>query len=573
VRPISVSPPGSTAESPAESPADPAADLPGAADPRSGVDLRLLGVAVAAWIGILTGTSLAARRPAPAAGELVAGPGTEPLVLAAGALIVGFGATAVAWRRRTGRDDLGAGRRRTGLAWALVLLATLGCGLVRGSTSRADPLAVLARSGATVRVVGELSAVPTPVRGGFGAPGSVTVTLVVDRIERVRPAAGQPLTDLTLHGVTSLRAGPSWAELPVGEHVRALVRLSPAPSGRGVDAWGRTLGAAAPVSGPDRLHRVVDRFRDGLLASCGRLPQPARGLIPAVVDGDSRNVAASTVSDLRVSSLLHLSAVSGANVTIVLAAVTALLGAARCGRRTTAVFALAVLAGFVLVADSVPSVLRAGVTAALGLLGARQGGRGTGVRILATAATVLVVADPGLARDAGFGLSVLATAAIVLGSARFTDALRCWLPVPVAAAVGVSLAAQLGAQPILGTLSGQLSLVGPVANLLAAPAVAPVTLFGLLAAVLQPVAPWAAVGAAAAALPGAWWLAELAHVCARLPGAAIGWPPGWPGALLAVGVAGVGFRAGPWLLRQRLRALPAIGILVGVVWGPTLPPW
>lgn len=545
----------------------PAADRaahPADGPPVDGPDLRLLGVAAAAWTGVLAGSLLAARREVPPAAELLAGPGHTPFQLAGAVLVVVLAGLLAGRRRRPGRSP-------TGLAWALVLLVGLGCGLVSGDAEQTDPLAVLAGSGASVRVVGELSAVPTPVRGGFGAPGSVLVRLRVDRLDGVRAGADRPLTDVTVHGSVSVRAGSAWSGVPVGERVATLVRLRPAPVGRGVRAWGEVVAGPDLISGPDRLHRVVDRFRDGLLQSCRRLPQPARGLIPAVVDGDTRLVDAGTVSDMRVSGLLHLSAVSGANVTVVLAATTGLLGVLRRGRVSTTVVALAVLGGFVLIADSAPSVLRAGVTAALGLLGARRGGPGTGVRLLASSATLLVLVDPDLSRDAGFALSVCATAAIVLGSGQFAVALGTWLPTPLATAIGVSVVAQLGAQPVLGLLSGQLSIVGPVANVLSAPAVPPVTLLGLLAAVLSPIWPGAACVLAAGAVPGAWWLAELAHTCARFPGAAVAWPPGLPGAALALGVAAAGYWVGPRVARHRLATLPVIGVLVGVVAGPIVP--
>lgn len=542
---------------------DPQVD-PGARSVVAGPDLRLLGVAAAAWIGVLAGSLLAARREVPPAAELLAGPGRVPLELAGAVLVVGLAGLLAGRRRRPGGSP-------TALAWSLVLLAGLGCGVVSGTADRTSPLVVLADTGASVRVVGEISAVPTPVRGGFGAPGSVLVRLQVHRLEHVRAGAGGPLADVAVDGPVSIRAGPTWSGVPVGEQVATLVRLRPAPVGRGVQAWGQAVGTPERMSAPDRIHRVVDRIRDGLLQSCRRLPQPARGLIPAVVDGDTRLVDEGTTSDLRVTGLLHLSAVSGANVAVVLAATTGLLGALRRGRVSTTVVALGVLGGFVLIADSAPSVLRAGVTAALGLLGARRGGAGAGLRLLASSATLLVLVEPDLSRDAGFGLSVCATAAILLGSGRFTGALQTWLPRPLATAIGVSVAAQLGAQPVLGLLSGQLSIVGPVANVLAAPAVPPVTLLGLLAALLAPIWPGAASVVAAGAVPGAWWLAELAHTCARLPGAAIAWPPGVVGAGLALAVAAAGFWAGPLIARHRLATLPVFGILLGVVAGPVVP--
>lgn len=560
------------------------------------VDLHLVLVAAAAWGGVLLGGVGAGRWPTAAEGDVLAGARPDPAVVGAAViagLALALAAAARLPRRRPppadrnrpparpdgrpeahpdGRPGARVVRSRDVTCWVLVLLAAAGCGLVRGVAVRSGPVAVLASTGETVHAVGTVRGVPGPVRSTGGAPGAVLVVLTLRRLEDLRPRPDAPVTDVTVHADVSVLAPAAWAGLPVGEQVRARLRLQPAPPGRRVQAWAQALGPPVRLAGPDRLHRAVDRVRDGLVASCRRLPQPARGLVPAVVDGDTRGVSAATTSDLRVSSLLHLSAVSGANVAILLASVTGLLGLLGVGRITTAAVSLAVVAGFALVADQAPSVLRAGLTAALGLSGARAGGPGTGLRLLATASAVLVLVTPDLSRDAGFALSVGATAAILATSGGLAGALRRWLPRPLAGALAVSLAAQLGAQPVLGALSGQLSLVGPVANLLAAPAVVPVTVLGLLAAVLAPLSGRLSADVALGAAPAAWWLAAVAHACAHLPGAAVGWPAGWVGAGCALVLAGAGLRWGPVLLAHRAMALPAAGVLVGVVVGPLVLP-
>jgi len=454
--------------------------------------------------------------------------------------------------------------------WVAVLLAATACGAVHGVATRTSPLAVSAAAGRTVHAVGRVSAVPSPVRSG--APGTMLVRLHVQRLESVRATPTGPVGDVLVSGDVSVLAPAGWAGVEVGEQLRARLRLQPAPGGRRVQAWAQALGPPGRLAGPDALDRRVNRVRDGLRASCRLLAQPARGLVPAVVDGDTRGVSAATTSDMRVSGLLHLSAVSGANVAILLATATALLGLVGVGRIGTTVVCLGLVGGFTLVADEAPSVLRAGLTTVLGLLGARSGGPGTGLRTLATAAAVVVLTSPDMARDAGFALSVGATAAILLASGGFTTALGRWLPRPLAAALAVSITAQLGAQPVVGALSGQVSLVGPVANLLAAPAVGPITVVGLLAGAVSLLSPGASAVVALGAGPPAWWLATLAHTCAHLPGAAAPWPAGWLGVGCAVALAVVGLLYGPRVLGRRHTALPAAGVLIGIVVGPLVLP-
>jgi competence protein ComEC len=96
----------------------------------------------------------------------------------------------------------------------------------------------------------------------------------------------------------------------------------------------------------------------------------------------------------------------------------------------------------------------------------------------------------------------------------------------------VSAAACLATAPLIAGLSGSVSLVAIVANLLAVPAVAPATVLGVVAAVLSPVAPWAAHACAWLAGPAVGWLVVVADHAAAVPGGVLPWPAGASGAAL-----------------------------------------
>ncbi len=210
---------------------------------------------------------------------------------------------------------------------------------------------------------------------------------------------------------------------------------------------------------------------------------------------------------MRDTGLTHLTAVSGSNITIVCGA--GLLVAAWCGlrRRSRVVAAAAVLVAFVVVAGPEPSVLRAGVMGAVGLLGLVGSRRGTGMPALCLAVVVLAVVDPWLARAFGFALSVLATSGLLLLARPLAQAMSRAVPTWLALAVAVPLAAQTVCGPVTILLSPQVPLTAVPANLLVAPAVAPATVLGVVATVLAPVWP---SGAASVA-----WLARLGGAVGR----------------------------------------------------------
>ena len=219
------------------------------------------------------------------------------------------------------------------------------------------------------------------------------------------------------------------------------------------------------------------------------LPPDRRVLVPALVDGDDAGLDPALQDDFRTTGLTHLLAVSGTNLTLVVGFALVVARWLRVRGRWLYVVGAAGIAGFVLVARAEPSVLRAAVMGTVALVGMGANGRDRGTRALGVATVVLLLLDPGLASAIGFGLSVLATAGILLLAPGWRDALARWLPRWLAEAVAVPAAAQLACTPLIAAISGQVSLVAVVANLLAAPAVGPATVLGLLGGLLTLVAP------------------------------------------------------------------------------------
>ncbi|MFC7659267.1 ComEC/Rec2 family competence protein [Pseudonocardia benzenivorans] len=125
----------------------------------------------------------------------------------------------------------------------------------------------------------------------------------------------------------------------------------------------------------------------------------------------------------------------------------------------------------------------------------------------------------------------------------------------------VPAAAGLATAPLVAGLSGTVSLVSLVANLLAAPVVAPATVLGVLAALVSVVGSGPAVVCAWLASPEVGWLVLVADHAAAIPGGVVPWPAGWPGALLLVAVIVV---VGVLTRSRRVRAL-LLAVLVGLL--------
>lgn len=433
--------------------------------------------------------------------------------------------------------------------------------------------------------VGEVAGSPVTALGARSS--SVTATMVVSGDPRISRGRYSDLVVLRARMVqVSTRAasyqlstpvlvlgGESWTEVALGSTVRASGRLE-AAEGEDLAAVLRATGDPRPVAPPRWWWRGAEVVRASLSRSVADLPDHQRALVPALVVGDDSRLDDQLAEDFKTTGLTHLLAVSGTNLTLL---VGFLLWIARWagvrGRASYVVGAFGII-GFILLARPEPSVLRAAVMGAVGLVALGPAGSRSAGRALGVAVTALLLIDPWLAMSPGFALSALATAGIVFWAPGWRDALAAWLPGWAAEAVAVPAAAQWACTPIVAALSGQVSLVAVGANLFAAPVVGPATVLGLGGGLVGLVWGWA--GGVIGRLAG-WcvaWIVTVAHHGASVPLPAVGWGTG-PLALALLSVLSVlALVAAPRLLRRRfVGVLLCVGLVMTVLVRPSLWGW
>ena len=258
------------------------------------------------------------------------------------------------------------------------------------------------------------------------------------------------------------------------------------------------------ITPPSQWARSLARIRLGLREVTGT--GDAGALIPGMVIGDVSKQSVDFKNDMRRSGLTHLVAVSGANFAIVSSFV--LWGMQFIFRRMNyRLIATAIsLTAFISLVRPSPSVLRAAAMAAVLLVahGTRKGQ--DSLPALGFAIAAVVIADPFQARDPGFGLSVLATAGLLLFAPKIKPQ---FLAPPIAAMVFCA--------PVIVAISGYISPMSVVANLLAAPAVTAITIVGFIAALISPIAPAISYLLIVLIKPFATWIAWVARWCAQFP--------------------------------------------------------
>ena len=500
-------------------------------------DLRAVALAGSAWAGGLSGFLL-------------------PTGVTVGAFAC-VGALLVArWRR--GRPVV------LGLAWLAAAVAVAGSAMLRVDGVARSPVAALARDGAFVSAVARVTADPIRRQGRYDAFTLTRVTVVA--------VTGRGRTVET--GVPALVIGDErWGEAELGSTVRV--------QGIAAPAEGPELATVISTSRPPVSVRAPGDLLDGAAAVRAAIRRavadagvPERTLVPALVVGDDQGMPAEVVQDFQVSGLTHLLAVSGTNLTLVVG--FTLVAARWAGVRARGLVLVGALgvAGFVLLARTEPSVVRAAAMGSVALLGMGSNGREKGVRALGVAVLVLLALDPWLVLSLGFTLSALATAGILFLAPPCRDALDRWLPRWVAEAVAVPLAAQLACTPVVAAISDQVSLVAVVANIAVAPAVGPATVLGLAGGLVVLVAE--PLGTVLGRLAGwcAWWITTVAERSASLPTAAVEWSATW----VSIGLLGVLCILAAWaaprlLARRGLTVGVGLAVLLVVVRPLPTPGW
>ena len=220
----------------------------------------------------------------------------------------------------------------------------------------------------------------------------------------------------------------------------------------------------------------VDRIRAAICESLRRNLSPtASALARGFLIGETRDIPVDVYGRFRDSGTLHLLAVSGGNVALVLVFFLVLMRPFWLGPEGRALVLLAVILVFAGVSYGDPSVVRASLMAAL-VVGARLLGRVYDLNnIIAVAAMIILLLQPTDLFDVGFQLSFATAWGLIFFVPRLGRAFGPiqgqrwyrWFGMPIVA----SLVAQVVSTPLILFYFERVPLVSVAANLVIVPAV------------------------------------------------------------------------------------------------------
>lgn len=429
--------------------------------------------------------------------------------------------------------------------------------------------------------------------------GPVTVTGRVVAVDPRRHGARAVLEDLSVGRLAAadtperirLTVRIGWTRLRPGATVTMRAVLLPlrppvAPGAadfqrrayfQRIGASGFAVTAPEPIrtAGGERFGGWIEQVRDTAARRIGAvLPGDAGAVAAALLTGHRGGISPGALAAIRNAGLAHLLAISGLHIGMVAGiaffalwfGLALLPGAALHWptRKIAAVGALAVAAGYLLLTGATIPTQRAFLMLAVVMVGVLVGRVAISMRLVAAAATVLLLLSPESLPTPSFQMSFAAVVALVAAYEAWSN----WrlrkqaprLPRPVRALVGVgatSLIAGAATGPFALFHFQRLAMYGLAANLAAVPIVSFFVLpMGLLALFAMP------FGLEAGPL---WLMAQgihlmlwIAHGVSGLPGAlALAPPPlGWGMALIVAG----GLWLAIWQRRWRVAGVAAMAI-------------
>ncbi len=279
--------------------------------------------------------------------------------------------------------------------------------------------------------------------------------------------------------------------------------------------------AMTVVSSGKSWRAVLAPLRERLLSSIrARLSGEEGAQLAGICLGDKAGVSDATMTAFRRTGMPHILVVSGLHLSVISAGGYGLLQWLLSRRRMAAVVTMIIVVLFMGLVGFTPSVVRAGVMCLAMLGGQLFTRRADGLNSMGFSLILLLAQNPYSLLDVGLQLSFGAAGGVLCLTKPLQERLyRLGLWKLVADGLAVTFAATLPIAPLLGYYFGEVSVVSPIANLLAVTPASVALAFGWLGMLFALCPPLSFLADGILYLAG-WlvrWLMLVANWLGRLP--------------------------------------------------------
>lgn len=282
---------------------------------------------------------------------------------------------------------------------------------------------------------------------------------------------------------------------------------------------------------PPSWRTALDPLREQLTDNIReRLSGEEGAVLAGICLGDKSGISDQTMTAFRRAGLPHILVVSGLHLSIVSVGIHTALRWLLRRRRLASALTMAMVVLFMALIGFTPSVVRAGVMCLVMLGGQLFTRRADGLNSMGLALIILLTANPYCLLDVGLQLSFAAAGGVLCLARPLEKRLRgCRIVKVFAGGLAVTLAASLPTLPLLGYYFGEVSVVSPLANLLAVTVAGVALTFGWVGALLAAI-PLVSFAANGVLYLAGWlirWLLTVAYAVGGLPFATVPTDRAW----------------------------------------------
>jgi len=265
-------------------------------------------------------------------------------------------------------------------------------------------------------------------------------------------------------------------------------------------------------------HQLVPELRRRFVAGMqSALPEPLASFGMGLLIGQRANLPDAVYQSLLMVGLVHIIAVSGYNLTIILRASKGLLS--KYSRRLSLLLAFALIGVFLLFAGAGASIVRAAIVSILSLLAAYYGRSVKPLVLIILAAAITAWANPYYVwTDVSWYLSFLAFFGVMIVAPMILVRMPQRWQSSLVLTVGLeSLCAELMTLPYILHIFGQMSFMGLLANVLVVALVPLAMLLCLVAGLAGMLVPAIAGWLAWPAVLLLTYMLDIANILSRIP--------------------------------------------------------
>lgn len=254
-------------------------------------------------------------------------------------------------------------------------------------------------------------------------------------------------------------------------------------------------------------------------------PEPNASLMLGLLLGIKKTMPDELLEAFNTTGTTHIIALSGFNITIIVMLLKNLTN--NLSRRLKLWLPLLVIILFVLMTGAEATVVRAAIMGSMLLLARFVGRQDDATIAVLFAAFIMILENPFILRfDIGFQLSFACMMGLIYLGPIFQNIFRK-LPKIISENLGMTLAAQIAAIPILLYYFGAVSLIAPLANILILPAVPLAMAFAAISASFYLLVPFLGEAFGYIGLVLTSYIIGLATLLSNLPYASLNFQTGW----------------------------------------------